>query len=148
MATAVKFPCNMPWCIDNWENLLLGPYVAVILNIVDDDEEWNVLSIPQGLSGWHPVTWSVPSLTECAPIWQNLPIMVGRSRRKSEMIWFSHLFPCFWSCWLWICHLFLCTTPGRPCALKLKVACFLSLDTKNSRFCALQTTRSKEGKLL
>ena len=41
--------------------------MAVILHIVDDDEECNVLSIPQGLSGWHPVILrSAPPVTECA----------------------------------------------------------------------------------
>ena len=48
---------------------VLGPYVAVILYLVDDDDEWNVLSISQRLSRWHPVILrSVPPLTECAPI--------------------------------------------------------------------------------
>ena len=52
-------------------------------------------------------------------------IRVGRSRQKFEMFWFSHLFPCFWSCWFRICHAFLCAIPQRPCAFDLKMWLFL-----------------------
>ena len=69
-ASAMKVPKNISQCTDNSENLLLEPYMAVILYIVvvdDDDDEWNVLPILQGLYGWHPVILtSAPPFTECA----------------------------------------------------------------------------------
>ena len=90
----------MPLYIDNWENLVLRPYMAVIWHIVDDVDECNILSIPQRLSGWHPVILrSVPPLTESALLcpyrWQNLPhIWAGAVKWGTSMS--SHQCRSYW----------------------------------------------------
>ena len=69
-----------PRLLPKWKSLKIGKTAQIAQNIfywdqvwpsfcigiVDDDGERNVLSILQGLSGWHPVILrSVPPLTEC-----------------------------------------------------------------------------------